>query len=416
MSQLPAARVGDPIAHTMALPGAIMGLLAGAAIGAFIIATGGLGAIAVGAALATAGGMGLAGQYIGASMMGPPTGAITVGSPNVLVNARPASRATLSLASCAKEYGVPQPEATGSESVLINLMPAGRKTEKVVCSAEIIDGSQNVLIGGPSVQTLPMNPEVPVWLSTTMQVMAIGGAIIATGGVAATYGVGMAIGGAAGGFFGGKYGAIGARHLAESMGYGETGQRIAEVLGGIGGGAVGGGLGGMGGRAAGNRVFSNPRTATQAQLRGGSQFRRQFEARQQTATDFYRSQGYKPNQIPDHLNGIDFTKPVEVVNLPSGTKLTQYQAPGGRQGNYYAPRGTPAEELGIAPNATDRATGAVVPKVANDYTVGPGGARVLRSTAAPVRDTWSVKGQSIQTQGGGTQYMSGDKGAFPLGP
>jgi len=249
MTLQPAARLGDPVAHTMAMPGALTGLLVGAAVGIAIVATGGLGAIAIGAALATTGGLGMAGQYIGESVMGPPTGAIITGSPNVLINGRPAARATLSLASCAKEYGVPQPEATGAATVFINGMPAGRKTEKIMCSAIIIDGSPDVLIGGPSAQTMPLNPEVPAWLSTTMQIMAIGGTIIATGGVAATYGVGVAVGGLAGGMIGGHYGGQLGGHIATSMGYGETVKRVGEVLGGIGGGAVGGGIGARGGRA-----------------------------------------------------------------------------------------------------------------------------------------------------------------------
>ena len=107
------------------------------------------------------GGAGIGDQYIGQSIMGPPTGAITLGSPDILINGRPAALATLSLASCAKEYRVPQPEATGAATVYFNFMPAGRKDDKILCSAIITDGSADVLIGGPSVQTLAMNPEVP---------------------------------------------------------------------------------------------------------------------------------------------------------------------------------------------------------------------------------------------------------------
>ena len=236
MSGKPAARVGDPVARTMALSGALMGLAAGALIGIAIVATGGLGAIAIGGALAVTGGLGLSGQYIGSASMGPPTGMITTGSLNVFINSRPAARATLSLASCSKEYGIPQPEATGARTVLINGMPAGRKDEKIMCSAIIIDGSKDVIIGGPSVQTMAMNPEVPALLTTTMKVLAFGGALIATGGSIAAIGLQATLGYTALGFGGGLLGTKGGRWLGEQLGLGEAAKRSLEVLGGIAGG------------------------------------------------------------------------------------------------------------------------------------------------------------------------------------
>jgi uncharacterized Zn-binding protein involved in type VI secretion len=269
----PAARVGDKVAHSLALPGALTGLLIGAAIGVAIVATGGLGAIAIGAALATTGGLGLAGQYIGSSIEGPATGAIITGAPTILINYRPAARATLSTASCIE--GPPQQEATGAATVLFEMMPAGRKTEMLTCSAKIIEGSPDVIIGGPSVQTLPMEPEVPEWLTTTMQVMAIGGMVIATGGVALTYGVGAALGGLALGFAGSHFGAIGGRWAAQQLGFGETGQRVGEVLGGLVGGMLGGAAGFRGGRAFMNRAIPNPTTPAQGFLRGGLAGRQQ---------------------------------------------------------------------------------------------------------------------------------------------
>ena len=227
----PAARVGDPIAHSSSLFGALAGLVTGALIGIAIVATGGLGAIAVGAAIAVTGGAGLAGEYIGESIPGSPTGAIATGSMNVLINSRPASCVVIGKAPCADEYGAPEPEATGAATVLINGMPAGRVGEKMQCSAKIIEGSNNVAIGGPSVQVLELEPETPAWLNTTMQVMAWGGAFVATGGAWAAYGAGAAIGGLGGGlafgWVGGKAGGI----IADAAGLGETGHRIAEVAG-----------------------------------------------------------------------------------------------------------------------------------------------------------------------------------------
>ncbi len=241
MSAQPAARVGDKVAHTMALDGALMGLLIGAAIGVAIVATGGLGAIAIGAAIATTGGLGLAGEYIGESKMGPPTGAIIEGSSTIFINSKPAARATLSTAFCRE--GPPQKEATGAATVYFDGMPAGRKDEKLTCSAKIIEGSSDVFIGGPSEQTLPMDPEVPEWLNKTMTAMMWGGTILATGGIAAAYSVGAAVGSVVGGIAGSALIAPLGRMAAKALGFGETGQRVGEVLGGITGGMLGGGLG-----------------------------------------------------------------------------------------------------------------------------------------------------------------------------
>lgn len=289
MSSEPAARVGDPFAHSSALSGALMGLAIGAAIGVAIVATGGLGAIAIGGALAVTGGAGLIGQNIGSTIMGPPTGAIATGSPNVLTNARPQAMAVVAMGPCSKEYGVPTPEATGAQSVLVNTFPAGRVSEKMVCSAKIMSGSSDVMIGGPSVQVLPMNPEVPTWLSTTMQVMAIGGTLIATGGIAATYGVGTAVGTFMGGMVGGELGMHGGAYLADQMGFGETGTAIMTSAGGLLGGFLGGGAGFKGGRAFDSRYrittegmgsnFGNVRIRPRTQPTQNSPFQTRFDPR-----------------------------------------------------------------------------------------------------------------------------------------
>jgi hypothetical protein len=134
-------------------------------------------------------------------------------------------------------------------------------------------------------------------------------------------------------------------------------------------------------------------------------------ARQKLASDFYAQQGYKEHQIPGHLNGIAFTKPVDVVTLPKGTVLEQWQVPGGPQGNYYAPPSTLASELGMSPQGTIRATGEVVDKVSTRYIVAED-VQVLISTTKDILDTWSVPGQPVQTLGGGTQYMSSKIGLF----
>ncbi len=138
-------------------------------------------------------------------------------------------------------------------------------------------------------------------------------------------------------------------------------------------------------------------------------------SRRATAEAFYREQGVPKHRIDGHLQGIDFTQPVEVVTLKKGTVLTQYQVPGNPQGNYYAPPGSTPSSLGISAHGLNPSN-QVVDKVASRY-VTKQDVQVLRSTAKDIVDTWSVKGEEIQTLGGATQYMSTNKSAFiPSGP
>lgn len=101
------------------------------------------------------------------------------------------------------------------------------------------------------------------------------------------------------------------------------------------------------------------------------------------------------------------------MTLPKGTRLVQWQVPGGAQGNYYAPPGTASQQLGISASALDPASNQIVDKVATTYVTNSQ-VEVLRSTAAPISDTWSVPGQTIATQGGGTQMFSANSSAFDL--
>ncbi|NVN41737.1 PAAR domain-containing protein, partial [Ameyamaea chiangmaiensis] len=115
------------------------------AIGAGILATGGLGAVAIGAALATTG----LGAAIGSMMAGPVTGVITTGSPNTFINLLPAAMVGLSTGECVMHAGAPIPVTTGAATVFINGRPAARVSDLMACGANIRTGSLNVLIGGP---------------------------------------------------------------------------------------------------------------------------------------------------------------------------------------------------------------------------------------------------------------------------
>lgn len=246
----PAARVGDPFGHSSAMSGVLTGLAIGALVGVAIVATGGLGAIAIGAAIATTGGAGLAGMAIGQTIDGPDTGTLVVGSPTVFIDGRPATMTVMANGMCSWDSGPPIPVATGAATVFVNGQPMARVGEKMACSAVIRRGSNDVFVGGPSKTVIQPTPEVPTWLSTTMSAMAIGGTIIATGGIAATYGAGAAAGSLIGGVGGGYLGGEAGTHAAAALGYGATGQAVGGVLGGFAGGAIGGGAGMKGGRAA----------------------------------------------------------------------------------------------------------------------------------------------------------------------
>nr|WP_307733544.1 polymorphic toxin type 46 domain-containing protein [Duganella violaceicalia] len=133
---------------------------------------------------------------------------------------------------------------------------------------------------------------------------------------------------------------------------------------------------------------------------------------QQTATNFFLSQGVPEEAIPSYMTGIDLTKPVEVQTLGSQKQLWQYQTSGAPQGNWYSlsPSVEPTE-LGISPLGFNRATQTVEPKILNLYkTTQP--TTVLRSTSAEVEDFWSVKGQSYPTTGGARQLFSNKKSVF----
>jgi len=396
---VPAARVGDPIAHSNAgsgmLIGALIGLAAGAVLVGATIATGGA-ALAVVAAVGGAAGLtsfgGLSGMNIGGASMGPPTGQLVVGSQNVRINGRFATMTARGQATCSNHSGQ-IPLATGASTVLINGLPAGRIGEKLGCSAVVVAPcSPNVNIGSPSVAepNVVVSPEVPAWAVTGLQVLGVAGAVMALPYAIATVGVAATIGGGVAGYFGGEYGGKGGRALGTAMGMSETGIRSMEAGGQFFGGMLGGAAGTKGGVAANARLLEGASPAV-------------ITSRRAIAQDFYAKQGWPQGRIDGHLGGIDFAGPVRPVTIPQGTQLSQWQTPGRSVGNYFAPARETPSSLGIAPNAQVPGVG-VVPKQQVTYTSN-GPVAALRSTAAPVKDTWSVPGSPVQTEGGGRQYF-----------
>lgn len=168
-----AARLTDPIAHTSALAG----FLVGAVIGVALIATVAFATVTCGFGVALVAGLAAGigasailslGEAIG-KMFSSVSGTISTGSPNVFTNAKAAAMAVASTVVCSKHPPVPA-VAEGSATVFINSLPAARKKDAIVCGAKIDEGSPNVFIGGGTVQCLPVEDEIPGWLRTTVDV------------------------------------------------------------------------------------------------------------------------------------------------------------------------------------------------------------------------------------------------------
>jgi uncharacterized Zn-binding protein involved in type VI secretion len=206
-----AARVGDPIEHTSALEGLLLGLAVGAAAvvvaaaaGVTIVASGGLAAVAaVGAVMSLSAGVG---ELIGSlSYCTNKAGQIFKGSGNVFTNGKPAARAHLDTATCDKHGSVPQVIAQGSCTVHINGQPAARVGDRTVCDGKISAGSGNVNIGGATGQTDDVNPEVEPWLHWLIGGIGFASAVILTTPAIAFAGlVGSLAGGIGGGTLGGR--------------------------------------------------------------------------------------------------------------------------------------------------------------------------------------------------------------------
>ncbi|SCZ74166.1 MULTISPECIES: RHS repeat-associated core domain-containing protein [Photorhabdus] len=174
-----AAREGDPIKHASflgALAGAITGALIGAAVFAaasalvgLTVLTGGLATVAV-IALGTAATFALGDVISAASSavtkmvdsVGPPSGALGSGSPNVFIEGKPAARATADIAACSK-HPAPPLIAQGSETVFINGSPAARVDDKLVCGATIKSGAKTVFIGSGQGTYLEVAEEFSAW-------------------------------------------------------------------------------------------------------------------------------------------------------------------------------------------------------------------------------------------------------------
>ena len=171
-----AARVDDPIYHTSALAGFLIGAIIGIAIiavASFAFFTCGFLAGLILGFLADqiASGVLQLGEAIGRSIHST-VGKILTGSDNVSTNSRPAARAVLSTVVC-EDHSPEIRIAQGSGNIYINSQPAARKDDHTECDAVIEDGSPNVFLGGGTQTVLEISPEIPDWLRQVVDVLFV---------------------------------------------------------------------------------------------------------------------------------------------------------------------------------------------------------------------------------------------------
>lgn len=226
-----AARVTDPIEHTSALAGFLIGAVIGVALiaaVAFATFTCGFGVALLAGLVAGVGASAILslGEAIG-KMFSSPSGAIVTGSANVFINGKPAAYATLSGTACDKHNPVPL-VAQGSTNVFINGRPAARKDDKITCGAAIGDGSHDTFIHGGTETYLPVDDEVPPWLRTTVDwAFALAGLVGGLAGlVKAAGGLSRAVLPCAAKFIGGFV-------LGEAVGRYVAGPAINRAIGGM---------------------------------------------------------------------------------------------------------------------------------------------------------------------------------------
>jgi uncharacterized Zn-binding protein involved in type VI secretion len=118
--------------------------------------------------------------------------------------------------------------------------------------------------------------------------------------------------------------------------------------------------------------------------------------RKATAQKFFEEQGLEPQQAKQLMKGIDFSKPVELVDIPPPETLYQYvRKAGGKVGEWFSPYVQEARALGLNPD----------PAIRELKQFKAPSTKVLKSTAAAVVDHWTNKGVPVPTPGGGEQMV-----------
>ncbi|WP_175719444.1 RHS repeat-associated core domain-containing protein [Burkholderia anthina] len=226
-----AARVTDPIDHTSALAGFLVGAVLGIALiaaVAFATFTCGFGVALLAGMMAGIGAQALLsiGESIG-KMFSSQSGNIITGSPDVYVNSLSAAYATLSGVACSKHNPIPL-VAQGSTNIFINGRPAARKDDKITCGATIADGSHDTFFHGGTQTYLPVDDEVPPWLRTATEwAFVLAGLVGGLGGlVKQAGGLSRAVLPCAAKFIGGYV-------LGEAVGRYVAGPAINKAIGGL---------------------------------------------------------------------------------------------------------------------------------------------------------------------------------------
>lgn len=408
--QFAAAREGDDIAHNAARGWLVLGLVGGALVGAaFTLATGGVGTAVLGAAIAGAAGGGGLGEVLSGMSWAPlhVTGQVTMGSPNVFINGRPAIIASRSVGHCAEHGPGAQPVAEGSSRVYINGYPVARVGDRLTCGAVISEGSPDVRIGGAAQQTAPIDPVIPQWVNHTLFGIGLAATAVLAGPVTALLGAAGAMGGGyAGDFIGG-----------EIYGEGSDAQKWLSL-----GGAFAGGVAGWhstlkthtGGHVK-TLTYPEKRARLNEKFGRTGDINRDINIRgnRELVRDFMKKSGLRNQRIiNDYMKGIDMIDRVSIETINRGKLAYQNQAPGNWQGNWYTMnKSTPPTKLGINPEGNLHGTEIKVFKVMTIYKARHP-LEILRSKATPALDTWSVPQEPFQSEGGGIQWFSADKSAW----
>lgn len=119
--------------------------------------------------------------------------------------------------------------------------------------------------------------------------------------------------------------------------------------------------------------------------------------RKALAQKYFEDQlGLEPQQATQLMKGIDFSKPVELADIPPPDVLYQYVRKGSdKVGNWFSPVLAEARALGLNPD----------PMIRELKQFKAPSTQVLKSTAAAVVDYWTNKGVPVPTPGGGTQMV-----------
>lgn len=132
---------------------------------------------------------------------------------------------------------------------------------------------------------------------------------------------------------------------------------------------------------------------------------REKEEREKARIFYEEKAGYTPHQIQNHLSGIDFSKSVDdKFPIPKGKQIAQWKAPGIAQGGYYTEKCDKPFCLGIYHYQESRKNGSIKKRI-QDVFEADREIIVLKSIAANVLDTWSIKGCFFRASGGCTQYF-----------